>query len=366
MLDLWYTKSEERGIPMIKKIAVGMSGGVDSSVAAYILKKEGHEVFGCNLKMYVPKNGHLSEDTKDAGKVCDTLGVGLGICDCTSGFDGTVIKNFTDTYLAGKTPNPCVFCNRNMKFPSMIKYAESIGCTHIATGHYARIKEQDGRFLLLRGVDRKKDQSYMLYLLTQDILSKTLFPLGELTKDEIRDIARNIGLSVAEKKDSQDICFISKGDDYAEFIKERTQCDILPGDFVDMAGNVVGRHKGIISYTVGQRKGLGIASTEPYYVVGKDVEACRVILGREGDLYTKRVFVKNPNFIPFDTLTDSIRVTAKLRYSQNDSVCTAFPVEDGIVLEFDEEQRAVTPGQSAVLYDGDVVIGGGEIDFSGC
>ena len=346
---------------MVKKIAVGMSGGVDSSVAAYILKKEGHEVFGCNLKMYVSKNKTGADDSKDAKGVCDSLGIDFGMCDCSCEFEGAVIRNFTDTYLEGKTPNPCVFCNRNMKFPSMIKYAESIGCTHIATGHYARIKEQDGRFLLLRGVDRKKDQSYMLYLLTQDILSKTLFPLGELTKEEIREIARNIGLSVAEKKDSQDICFIAKGDDYAEFIKERTDRNILTGDFVDTEGIIVGQHKGIISYTIGQRKGLGIASTEPYYVVGKDVENNRVILGREGDLYTKRVFVKNPNFIPFDVLNDSIRLTAKLRYSQNDSVCTVHPSENGILLEFDEEQRAVTPGQSAVLYDGDVVIGGGEI-----
>ena len=347
---------------MAKKIAVGMSGGVDSSVAAYILKKEGNEVYGCNLKMYAPKNGSVSDDTKDAEGVCASLGIEFGVADCTAGFDETVIKNFTDTYFEGRTPNPCVFCNRNMKFPSMIKYAESIGCTHIATGHYARIKEQDGRFLLLRGVDRKKDQSYMLYLLTQEILSKTLFPLGELTKEQIRDIAKDIGLSVAEKKDSQDICFIAKGDDYAEFIKEKTGVEIPCGDFTDIDGNFIGKHKGIISYTIGQRKGLGIASTEPYYVVGKDVESNRVILGREHDLYTKRVLVKNPNFIPFDTLESDIRVTAKLRYSQNDSVCTVHPVEDGLVLEFDEPQRAVTPGQSAVLYDGDVVIGGGSIN----
>ena len=348
---------------MSKRIAVGMSGGVDSSVAAYILKKEGHEVYGCNLKMYVPENKAESADTRDAYSVCASLGIEFALSDCSEGFDGTVIKNFTDTYLEGKTPNPCVFCNRNMKFPAMIKYAESIGCTHIATGHYARIKEQNGRFLLYRGIDRKKDQSYMLYLLNQEILSKTLFPLGDLTKDEIRDIARNIGLSVAEKKDSQDICFIAKGDDYAEFIKAKTGIEIPSGDFVDTDGNVVGHHKGIISYTVGQRKGLGIASTEPYYVVSKDVKRNQVILGRESDLYTKRVFVKNPSFIPFDELKESIRVTAKLRYSQNDSVCTVHPDENGIVLEFDEPQRAVTPGQSAVLYDGDVVIGGGCIEL---
>lgn len=346
---------------MNTRVAIGMSGGVDSSVAAYLLKKDGFEVVGCNLKMYVPQGAELSDDTKDAKEVANRIGVEFGVSDCTLDFDGTVIKNFTDTYLEGRTPNPCVFCNRNMKFPAMIEYAHSVGCSHIATGHYARIKEENGRFLLLRGIDRKKDQSYMLYLLTQDILSKTLFPLGGLTKEEIRDIARSIGLSVADKKDSQDICFIQKGADYSDFIIKKTGIDIPEGDFIDVNGKVIGRHKGIISYTVGQRKGLGISSEEPYYVMAKDIEKNAVILGREQDLYTKRVCVKGVNFIPFDVLESDIRLTAKLRYSQTDSACVVHPVEDGVMLEFDESQRAVTPGQSAVFYDGDVVVGGGYI-----
>ncbi len=347
---------------MSTRVAIGMSGGVDSSVAAYLLKKDGFDVVGCNLRMYVPQGDGASDDIRDAETVAKRLNIEFGVADCSLDFDGTVIKNFTETYLEGRTPNPCVFCNRNMKFPAMIEFAHSVGCSHIATGHYARIKEDNDRFLLLRGIDRKKDQSYMLYMLNQEILSQTLFPLGSLTKEEIREIARSIGLSVAEKKDSQDICFIQKGADYSDFIIKKTGMDIPAGGFIDTSGKIIGRHKGIISYTVGQRKGLGISSEEPYYVVSKNVENNTVILGREQDLYTKRVHVRNVNFIPFDTLKSDIRLTAKLRYSHNDSACVVHPVEDGVVLEFDESQRAVTPGQSAVFYDGDVVVGGGEIN----
>lgn len=342
---------------MNKKAAVGMSGGVDSSAAAYLLKSEGYEVFGCSLKMY---KGAESADTRDARAVAEKLGISFSAEDYSDGFDETVIKYFTDEYLGGKTPNPCVFCNRNMKFPCMLAYADKIGSSFIATGHYARIKEDNGRFLLLRGADRKKDQSYMLCMLTQDILSRTLFPVGDLTKDEIRTIATEIGLSVADKKDSQDICFI-KGTDYSTFIKEKLGCDIPHGNFTDCDGNILGEHKGIISYTIGQRKGLGISSEEPYYVIDKKTCGNTVVLGREQNLYSSRVLVKNINYIPFDELKSDIRASAKLRYSSFDSPCRVIPSENGAVLEFDAPQRAVTPGQAAVIYDGDTVIGGGEI-----
>lgn len=347
---------------MNKRVAVGMSGGVDSSVAAYILKNQGYEPLGCNLKMYVPKNAEGdSFDTKDAMEVCVTLGIPFGVHDCTKEFEERVIGYFTEAYLSGKTPNPCVFCNKNMKFPSMLAFADMNDCGYIATGHYARIKEDGGRFLLLRGVDLKKDQSYMLYRLTQNILSRTIFPLGDITKDKIRELAMRIGLSVAQKKDSQDICFIAKGEDYTALIREKAGVDIPVGDFVDTLGNRIGCHKGIISYTIGQRKGLGISSQEPYYVLDKRVEDNCVVLGRENELYTNRVFVKDLNYIPFDRLEGDMHITAKLRYSQQDSQCVIHPTEEGAVLEFSQPQRAVTRGQAAVFYDGDVVIGGGEI-----
>lgn len=342
---------------MRKTVSVGMSGGVDSSVAAYLLKEDGCEVFGCNLKMY---KGDESADTSDARAVATRLGVPFSADDYSDGFDSSVIKYFTDSYLGGKTPNPCVFCNKNMKFPCMLAHADKNGCDYVATGHYARIKEENGRFLLMRGVDTKKDQSYMLCMLTQDILSRTLFPVGSLTKAEIREIASGIGLTVADKKDSQDICFI-KNTDYSSFIKEKCSCDIPEGDFCDLNGKCIGRHKGIISYTVGQRKGLGISSDEPYYVVSKNPSQNTVILGREKDLYTTRVAVKNMNFIPFDAPSGDFFATAKLRYSSHDSPCRVIPTDDGVILEFDTPQRAVTPGQAAVLYDGEVVVGGGEI-----
>lgn len=343
------------------KVLLGMSGGVDSSVAAYLLKESGFDVHGCTLKLYHPSPEETgADDIKDAAAVAEHLGISHSTADYTESFSSCVMQYFVNTYLKGGTPNPCTFCNKNVKFPCMADYAEKTGCDLVSTGHYARITKSGDRYLLHKGKDPRKDQSYMLYSLSQDILSKTVFPLGELTKEEIRKIAEDIKLPVASKKDSQDICFIKDGD-YASFIKSFTGKSVPEGEFRTVDGKVIGKHKGIISYTVGQRKGLGISSEEPYYVVKKEPETNSVILGREVDLYTKTVKVTGVNFIPFDTLSAPVKVTAKLRYSQKESVCTAIPTEEGLLLEFDELQRAVTPGQSAVLYDGDTVVGGGLI-----
>ena len=342
------------------KILVGMSGGVDSSVAAFLLKEQGYDVYGCTLTFHAENESVSSKDIEDAKAVADLLGIPHFSADYRQTFKNSVIEYFVQTYLSGETPNPCTFCNKNVKFPCMLEYANQTGCSFIASGHYARISQSGGRYLLHKGLDSSKDQSYMLYSLSQEILSKTVFPLGTLSKQEIREIALGASLPVASKKDSQDICFI-KDTDYQTFIKEFTGKSVPEGNFCDKDGNIIGAHKGIISYTVGQRKGLGISSEEPYYVVSKNPEDNTVILGREKDLYTNRVFVKDVNFIPFDSLDSTIRLCAKLRYSQKESVCTATPCENGIVLEFEELQRAVTPGQSAVLYDGDIVIGGGII-----
>ncbi len=342
------------------KVLVGLSGGVDSAVCAHLLLKEGFAVEGGTLYMHDNPESGAENETRDAAKVAAFLGIGHHVVDLRGAFCASVMRYFADSYLEGLTPNPCVFCNRNMKFPGMLDYAEKIGCEAIATGHYARVKRDGDRTLLLRSADRKKDQTYMLYALTDAQLSKVMFPLGGLTKEEIREIAASIHLPVAAKQDSQDICFIKDGD-YAGFIERFTGKVPAVGNFVATDGKVIAPHKGMIYYTVGQRKGLGIASTEPYYVVEKDAVENTVTLGRAGDLFSTRVHVTNTNFIAMDAPQSDFYAAAKLRYSQTESRCRVIPTEDGMFLEFDEPQRAVTPGQSAVLYDGDVVIGGGVI-----
>lgn len=355
-----------------KNVLIGLSGGVDSAVAAYLLKNDGFTVKAATLKMSdapakdsadtASADAAASDDISDAAAVAGQLGIEHFVVDLRERFRESVINYFVESYLSGETPNPCVFCNRNMKFPCMAEFAQSVGCGFVATGHYAVVKKDaaSGRYLLLKGADKKKDQSYMLYALNQEMLSKVIFPLGNLTKEKIREIAGDIHLNVASKRDSQDICFIRDGD-YSGFIRNFTGMTPKSGNFCDADGKIVGTHKGICSYTVGQRKGLGISSEEPYYVTGKDADKNVVLLGREKDLYCSRVYVSNVNYIAFEKPTGSFRATAKLRYSHHDSPCTVFPEENGMILEFDSPQRAVTPGQSAVLYDGDTVLCGGTI-----
>lgn len=343
----------------VKKVMIGMSGGVDSSVAAHLLLKEGYDVAGVTLQLC---DGAEENNNRDAKSVCDRLDIPHFSFDLREEFKNFVILDFTSQYINGKTPNPCLECNKHIKFGEMINISNQNGYDKIATGHYARIKKLDGRFLLLRAKDTSKDQSYVLYMLTQEQLSKTVFPLGDYEKSEIRQIAEQNGFINANRPDSQDICFVPDGD-YASFIERNTGFISTKGEYVDINGKVLGEHQGVIHYTLGQRKGLGIALGKPQFVIDKNSETNRVVLGDEEHLFSKEVNVKNVNFIPFDKLEGEMRVTAKLRYRHNAQPASIIPLEENRVkIVFDEPQRAASPGQAAVFYDGDIVVGGGIIE----
>ena len=357
----------------MKRVMVGMSGGVDSSVAAMLLRDGGYEVMGVTLKLFSDED--ISEarkegktccalsDVEDARSVAYRLGFEHIVFNFRDCFREYVMKQFADSYLRGSTPNPCIECNRHVKFDKMLRRALELGYDYIATGHYA-VNEYDaesGRYLLKRPKDRSKDQTYVLYSLTQEQLSHTLFPLGGLEKTQVRELAESAGLVNSNKPDSQDICFVPDGD-YAAFIRRFTGCEPVCGSFVDMSGRVLGEHKGIISYTIGQRKGLGIALGHPAYVVKKDTAANTVTVGEEADLYTKSLIAGDFNLISVEKLDTPMRVTAKTRYSQHEQPGVVSYIGNGeYMVEFDEPQRAVTSGQAVVLYDGDTVVGGGTI-----
>ena len=353
----------------IKKVALGMSGGVDSSAAAIILKNKGFEVLGTTLCLFdgnLPINGEfsptqISEDALSAKVVCERLGIKHTLIDGRKEFYNHVIKDFADGYYLGGTPNPCIVCNKKIKFGFMVNAALKLGCQGVATGHYARIEKQGDRFLLKKAKDISKDQSYVLYCLDKEILSRVEFPLGEYTKEEIRAIARGAGLINAERKDSQDICFVPDGD-YAAFL-ERLKGEKYPqGDYVDKMGNYLGKHQGVINYTIGQRKGLGIALGKPQFVLSKDAQLNRVVLGDEEGLFYKKVLIEDVNFSAIDSLISPLRAKVKLRYRHTESPATLHPMgEKEILVEFDEPQRAPSNGQAAVFYDGDIVLGGGII-----
>lgn len=354
---------------MAKKVLVGMSGGVDSTVSAHLLLQEGYEVLGANCSFFKKEDifpeSFLknSESDKDVYAVCEKLGIPLEILDFSQDFKIKVIENFINTYKNGGTPNPCLECNKHLKFGKMLEYAEKEGCDYIATGHYANViyDKEKNRYLLKKGADLSKDQSYVLYSLTQNQLSKTIFPLGNMCKTEIRAIAEKLQLINANRKDSQDICFIPDGD-YASFIERYTKETFKKGDFVDLEGNTLGTHKGIIRYTVGQRRGLGLALPAPLYVYKKDVESNKVILSPESHLFSKHLDACDINFIPFDKLDSSLRVKAKARYKQQEQWATVTQTgENSFHVEFDEPQRAFAKGQAVVLYNGDFVVGGGTI-----
>ncbi len=347
---------------MSKKVMLGISGGVDSALSAQKLKSLGYDVTAVNCLFYKNEDDDGSA-VNDARAVADKLGIEFRVTDLTEPFMSKVVDNFVDTYVKGGTPNPCIVCNKNLKFGTMLDEAIKEGFDYIATGHYARI-EQDpvtGRYLLKKGLDHHKDQSYVLYCLTQHQLSHTLFPLGEITKDEVRSEALDLGLINASKKDSQDICFIPDGD-YAAFIERHLGRSFPEGNFVNLEGKVLGTHKGIIRYTVGQRKGLGLALPAPMYVKEKDTVNNRVILSDNESLFSTTLEADNINLITCDRLEEPIRVKAKVRYKHAEQWATVTQTgDDRLLVVFDEPQRAIAKGQSVVLYDGDIVVGGGTI-----
>ena len=345
-----------------------MSGGVDSSVTAKLLCDAGNECIGCTMKLYRNEDAGISaghtccslDDVEDARRVAYHLGMAYYVFNFAKDFAARVIDPFVAAYRAGRTPNPCIECNRHMKFDKLYTRAKMLGCDYIATGHYARIVYENGSYRLKKALNPTKDQSYVLYGMTKEQLAHTLFPLGALSKQTTRSIAAEGGLCCAEKPDSQDICFVPDGD-YAGFIERTTGQAPKPGDFLDTEGHVIGQHRGLVHYTVGQRKGLGFAFPEPHYVCSKDAQHNTVTIGTSERLFAKRLLAGDCNWIAVQALTAPMRVQAKIRYGQKAQPATLFPDENGTVIEFDEPQRAISPGQATVWYDGDVVVGGGTI-----
>ncbi len=349
-----------------KKALIAMSGGVDSSVAAYLMQRSGWDCAGATMRLCdedLLGAPMAADPVTDAQSVAQRIGMPFYVFDNTEDFRNSVVSPFIQCYEAGGTPNPCVCCNRHIKFGVFLDKALEMGFSHIVTGHYAKIRQDDntGRYLLYRAADKGKDQSYFLSCLTQAQLAHIQFPLGELTKEQVRKIAEEQGFINARKRDSQDICFIPDGD-YVRFMKAYTGKEYPAGDYLDTDGNVVGQHAGAVSYTIGQRKGLGIALGEPVYVCCKDMESNTVTVGKEEHLFRKALRAVDWNWFPFPALEEPIRVTAKIRYRHTEQPATVYPEAGGAArVEFDEPQRAITAGQTVVLYDGDKVIGGGTI-----
>lgn len=357
---------------MNKKAIIAMSGGVDSSVAALLTLQQGYECSGVTMKLFNKEDVDLNiteskccgtDDIEDARKICTKLNIQHFICNYGDSFRKEVINRFIDAYINGRTPNPCIDCNRYLKFGHLFQKAQELACDYVVTGHYARIRydENKKRYLLLKALDQQKDQSYVLYSLNQTQLAHAMFPLGELTKPEVRAIAEANNFITAQKNDSQDICFVQNGT-YVDFIKQQTGKKFAPGNFVDTKGKVLGRHKGIIHYTVGQRKGLGLALPAPMYVQAINPQNNTVILCSNSELFTKKVIATDINLIDCERISEPRRVKARIRYHQQEQWATVTQPDDNTLeLIFDEPQRAITKGQSLVMYDGDIVVGGGKI-----
>jgi len=352
-----------------KRAIIAMSGGVDSSVAAYLMKSRGFRCKGTTMRLYRNEDIGISryktccsqEDINDAAEVAFKLDIPFEVLDFTSAFKKEIIEKFVRTYETGGTPNPCIDCNRIMKFSRLMQYAQENDFSYLVTGHYARIENgKNGRTVLKKALDKNKDQSYVLYGLTQEQLSHTIFPLGEITKGQVRKIAEEQGFLNFRKPDSQDICFIPDGD-YVKFMETYRGKEYMPGEFIDTSGQVIGYHKGTVRFTIGQRKGLGLSAGKKMYVCSKCMEDGTVTVGEEKDLLAGGLYADDINWVSVPRQNESFRCMVKTRYRQTEQPAKIYPLENGIMVSFDVPQRAITPGQAVVLYDGDIVLGGGTI-----
>lgn len=354
---------------MNNRAIIAMSGGVDSSVAAYLMQQRGYDIIGATLRLFTNEDAGIREksccslsDVEDARAVAHRLGIEHYVFNFSDDFRTEVMDRFVNAYENGRTPNPCIDCNRYIKFKRLLQRAKELEYDYVVTGHYARIARENGRYVLKKGLDETKDQTYVLYSMTQEQLKHTLLPLGELRKTEVREIAAEQGFINAKKHDSQDICFVPDGR-YADFIEQYTGREYPGGNFVDMEGNVLGTHKGVIRYTRGQRKGLGLALPKPMYVCRTDLDKNLVVLGDNDDLFSSSLDASDINLMAVERIEQPIRVQAKIRYSQSAADAVAWQTgDDRLHVEFDKPQRAITRGQAVVLYDGETVVGGGVIE----